>query len=65
MLLPLNELNKRSEFDVTYGVGQQQDRFGRITGGIHARDLEGYDLIVGQRFNSHPGLQVWRGARTR
>jgi O-antigen biosynthesis protein len=64
MLLPLGELAKHDGYEVLFAIGQQQDKFGRVTGGVHAKDMVGYDLIIGQRFNSHTGLQVWRGART-
>jgi glycosyltransferase involved in cell wall biosynthesis len=64
MIMPLAELNRHDGFEVTFTSGLQTDRLGRPTGGVHASDMEGYDVIVGQRFNSHAGLRVWRGART-
>jgi glycosyltransferase involved in cell wall biosynthesis len=66
MLTPLGELAKHDGFDVHFATGQQQDRHGRVTGGVYPKDIREYqpDVFVGQRFNSHEGLQVWRGART-
>lgn len=31
---------------------------------VTLRDMQGYDVIVGQRINTHHGLEVWRRART-
>jgi glycosyltransferase involved in cell wall biosynthesis len=58
--MPLEELGKHDGFDVT--LADAGDAAGRHT--ITARQLEGYDVIVGQRLNKHGGMAVWRGART-
>jgi glycosyltransferase involved in cell wall biosynthesis len=31
---------------------------------VTLRDMQGYDVILGQRFNTHRGLDTWRRART-
>lgn len=59
--LPLEELDKHDGFEVTFANGGESD--GRRSP-VTARDLEGYDVIVGQRLNKHDGLGIWRGART-
>src|SRR5689334_15416929 len=64
MIMPLTELGKHDGFEVTFTSGLQADRHGRPAGGVYLKDMEGYDLIVGQRFNSPEGLRVWRRART-
>jgi glycosyltransferase involved in cell wall biosynthesis len=64
MIMPLQELNRHDGFEVTFTSGLQTDRLGRPVGGVHLKDMLDYDVIVGQRFNSHAGLQVWRRART-
>jgi LAGLIDADG-like domain/Glycosyl transferases group 1 len=59
MQLPLDELAKHDGFDVVMA-----DAGDSVTGTptITLRDLEGYDVIVGQRLNKHSGLEVWRRA---
>lgn len=64
VISPLTELAKHDGFEVTFASGLQADRLGRPTGGVHLKDMAGFDVIIGQRFNSHAGLQVWRRART-
>lgn len=64
VISPLRELAKHDGFEVTFSSGLQTDRLGQPVGGVHLKDMEGYDVIIGQRFNSHAGLQVWRRART-
>jgi glycosyltransferase involved in cell wall biosynthesis len=59
-MVPLQELDRHDGFDVTFR--DASDNLGPST--VTGRDLEGYDIIVGQRFNSHKGLEVWRRART-
>jgi glycosyltransferase involved in cell wall biosynthesis len=60
MEVPLRELNKHEGFDVTFADAGDTHHPPSIT----RRDLEGYDVIVGQRLNKHDGMSVWRGART-
>lgn len=61
MILPLEELGRQDGFEVTFAsAGDQGTGIPMIT----LRDLEGYDVIVAQRWNKHDGLGVWRRART-
>ena len=64
MLTPLRELAKHDGFEVHFTSGLQTDRLGQPVGGVYLSDMDGYDVIVGQRFNSPDGLRVWRRART-
>lgn len=60
--LPLGELGYADDdFEVTMA-----DAGDRVTGTpmITARHLEGFDVIVAQRWNTHKGLEIWRRART-
>lgn len=59
--VPLDELGRHDGFDVTMAsVGDSGEHPGAIT----ARDMEGYDVIIGQRLNKHDGMTMWRQART-
>lgn len=61
MQLPLGELAKHDGFEVTFAAAG--DYAGdQVT--ITAKDLQGYDVIVAQRWNKHEGLSTWRRART-
>jgi hypothetical protein len=65
MELPLKELACQDEsdadFEVTFAdAGDQAGTPPRIT----LASLQGYDVIVAQRWNKHDGLPVWRRART-
>ena len=60
MMVPLEELNRQDGFEVTFADAGDTHHPPSIT----ARDLEGYDVIVGQRLNKYDGMRVWRGART-
>lgn len=61
MQLPLGELAKHDGFEVTFAAaGDYAGDQVRIT----AKELQGYDVIVAQRWNKHEGLGVWRRART-
>src|SRR5437762_7282998 len=63
VMVPLGELAKHDGFEVEYKTaGDQGPEKGHAVS-VTQRDLEGYDVIVGQRFNHHSGLQVWRKAR--
>ena len=61
MQLPLDELSKHGH-EVTYASAGDYD--GAAQQKMTARDLQGYDVIVAQRWNKHTGLGVWRQART-
>lgn len=59
--MPLAELAKHDGFEVTFSdAGDYEGHKSPVT----RRDLEGYDVITGQRLSKHSGLGVWRGART-
>lgn len=62
MEMPLGELDcSDDEFDVTFAdAGDSASDRPSITADM----LRGYDIIVGQRWNKHDGMGVWRGART-
>jgi glycosyltransferase involved in cell wall biosynthesis len=60
MEVPLRELDRHDGFDVTFADAGDTHHPPSIT----ARDLEGFDVIVGQRLNKHDGMSVWRRART-
>jgi glycosyltransferase involved in cell wall biosynthesis len=62
--MPLAELGRHDGFEVTFTSGLQTNRLGEPVGGVYLKDMEGYDVIVGQRFNSYGGMRVWRRART-
>ena len=57
MKMPLDQLAAHGH-DVTYLSVNDDDR-----ATITARDLVGYDVIVGQRLNVHKGMEAWRRAR--
>lgn len=60
MRLPLEELAKRDGFEVTFAdAGDSKSHPPMVT----LRDLDGFDVIVAQRWNKHTGLGVWRRAR--
>jgi glycosyltransferase involved in cell wall biosynthesis len=60
MRLPLEELARRDGFEVTFADAGDDGHPPTIT----LKDLQGYDVIVAQRWNKHDGLPVWRRART-
>lgn len=62
MTLPLGELGHADDdFEVTFAdAGDSVSHKPVITAAM----LRGYDIIVGQRWNKHDGMSVWRGART-
>lgn len=58
--LPMRQLEKHGH-EVTFrSAGSDDDGNKPVT----LRDMEGHDVIVGQRYNHHRGLQTWRRART-
>lgn len=59
--MPLGELARHDGYEVTMA-----DAGDKVTGTptITARHLEGHDVIVAQRWNTHKGLEIWRRART-
>lgn len=61
MELPLAELAKHDGFEVAFADAGDRDGHPPV---ITLRDLQGYDVIVAQRWNKHDGLSVWRRART-
>jgi glycosyltransferase involved in cell wall biosynthesis len=62
--LPLRQLQKHGH-QVTFMANGDQGTMNE-TGvkPVTLRDMEGHDVIVGQRYNNHVGLQAWRRART-
>jgi hypothetical protein len=60
MQVPLEELGRHEGWQVTFA--DAGDRHGPPS--ITAPMVRGYDVIVAQRWNTHKGLPVWRGART-
>lgn len=62
MRLPLNELQYATE-DIEITFADAGDNDGHPPA-VTLRDLQGYDVIVAQRWNKHDGLEVWRRART-
>jgi len=61
MKLPLDELQYATEdIEVTFADAGDDGHPPVVT----LRDLQGYDVIVAQRWNKHDGLEVWRRART-
>ena len=61
MTIPLEELNRHPGYDVDFRSAGDQDAG---TPAVTLRDLQGYDVIVAQRWNKHEGLGIWRQART-
>jgi len=61
MTLCLEELAKHEGFEVVFADAGDSVSHKPI---ITAEMLRGYDVIVGQRWNKHDGMSVWRGART-
>ena len=58
--VPLTELAAHDGFEVTFAdAGDRDGHKSPVT----ARQLEGHNVIVGQRLSKHAGLHVWRGAR--
>ena len=57
---PLGELGRHDGFEVVFA--DAGDRHGPPS--ITLSMLQGYDVIVAQRWNTHKGLEVWRRART-
>jgi hypothetical protein len=61
MKLPLDELQYATEdIEVTFADAGDDGHPPVVT----LKDLQGYDVIVAQRWNKHDGLEVWRRART-
>lgn len=60
MHLPLAELGRHDGYEVTFA--DAGDRHGPPS--VTLSMLDGYDVIVAQRWNTHKGLGVWRRART-
>lgn len=60
MELPLRELRDQGGWDVTFADAGDNGHPHTIT----LADLQGFDIIVAQRWNKHTGLEVWRKART-
>lgn len=61
MELPLGELGKHDGHEVIFA--DAGDRVNQVPS-VTLSDLQGYDVIVAQRWNKHSGLEVWRRART-
>jgi hypothetical protein len=59
--LPLRELEKHGHQVTFRSAGDQGDRREKP---ITLRDMQGFDIVFGQRFNLHSGLETWRRART-
>jgi glycosyltransferase involved in cell wall biosynthesis len=64
MEMPLGELGCQEEspddFEVTFAdAGDRKGGPPTVT----LRDLQGFDVVVAQRWNKHDGLEVWRRAR--
>jgi len=58
VFLPLRELERHGH-EVTWRSAGDEE--GNVP--VTLRDMEGHDIILGQRYNHHRGLQVWRRAR--
>jgi len=58
--LPLRQLEKHGH-EVTFRSASD-DKGNRTP--VTLRDMQGFDIIIGQRFNTHRGLETWRRART-
>ena len=56
--MPLRELEKHGH-DLTMISVNDDDR-----AAVTSSDLQGYDVLVGQRLNVHKGMEAWRRART-
>jgi glycosyltransferase involved in cell wall biosynthesis len=61
MQLPLEELARHDGYDVTFAAAG--DYAGTDIPVITASTLQGYDVIVAQRWNKYEGLATWRRAR--
>lgn len=59
MQMPMGELGRHDGFDITYADAGDRNHPPVITLSM----LQGYDVIVAQRWNKHDGLEVWRRAR--
>lgn len=57
--LPLRQLEKHGHEVKFQSAGDMDGNRTPVT----LRDMEGYDVIIGQRFNTHRGLGTWRRAR--
>jgi glycosyltransferase involved in cell wall biosynthesis len=58
MTVPLEELARHGH-EVTFRSGGNEEGNRPIT----LRDMQGHDIIIGQRFNHYGGMRVWRQAR--
>ena len=58
--MPLRQLEKHGH-EVTFRSASDADG-NKVP--VTLRDMQGYDLIVGQRMNAYRGLDTWRRART-
>ncbi|SRR6266851_291489 len=61
MFLPLQEMERHGHQVTWRSGGEDEDG---VRAPITGADMAGHDIIIGQRFNHHTGLQVWRRART-
>jgi glycosyltransferase involved in cell wall biosynthesis len=61
MILPLRELARHDGFEVTFADAGDTYHPTSVTLPM----LDGYDVVVAQRWNSHKGLGVWRRASLR
>lgn len=63
MHLPMQQLEKHGhEVTMRSAVTDQGSR--EALEPVTLRDMQGFDVIVAQRFNTHRGLETWRRART-
>lgn len=56
--LPMRQLEKHGH-EITFRSAGDPDRKP-----VTARDMAGHDIIVGQRYNRHKGIESWRRSRT-
>jgi hypothetical protein len=61
MQMPLGELSRHEGYEVVFA--DAGDRVNQIPS-VTLSDLQGFDVIVAQRWNRHEGLEIWRRART-
>lgn len=58
MQLPLEELNRHDGYEVTFADAGDNFHPPSVTLSM----LQGHDVVVAQRWNTHKGLEVWRRA---
>ena len=60
MSIPLDELGRHDGYEIKMADAGDSEHPPSVT----LRDMDGYDVIVGQRLNKHDGMGEWRKART-